>query len=226
MIEVVEVLLDPAIRETVPTLRLWIKNVGLGPALDLRLHATYAGAAVPTEEVIAVVEVSEVIADRPISLAAVAEPLGGFVLEDFVVTGECTDRTRTQSYPIVILAEAGLPDQVREAQQAAAQKAWLALTPGNYERRCEEVSYQSQLTNRGPADAKNVRLQLIDDAGTDYGDQLIVGTIRARGQTPVTVVCRFPHARLSCRLTWEDGRGPTSWVVDGAYQPFGLTMRS
>jgi hypothetical protein len=69
IVEVRNLVLDPTTRQTVPTLGLCVKNVGLGPALDLRLRATYAGAVVPTEEVIAVVEVGESTTQRPISLA-------------------------------------------------------------------------------------------------------------------------------------------------------------
>ncbi|MGD0712958.1 MAG: hypothetical protein ABSB24_02065 [Gaiellaceae bacterium] len=70
------------------------------------------------------------------------------------------------------------------------------LMPGGHEgARGKEVQYQSAVHNNGPADAEDVRLQLVDDAGNDYGEQFIVGTIRAPGQTSVTVVCPFPHAR-------------------------------
>jgi hypothetical protein len=127
------VVLDGTSRESVAALQLWLKNVGLGPALDLRLRASYEGTIAPTEEVIAVVAVDEEIVDRPISLARLSEPQAGFDPSKFEVSGECTDRTRTERHPIVVLTEAGLPDQLRAAQQAAAKKAWLQLTPGPHE---------------------------------------------------------------------------------------------
>lgn len=218
--------LDGASRQTVPVLDLWIKNVGLGPALDLRLRATCAGVVAPTEEVVAVVEVGQEITDRPISLAGVAQPEGGFALEDFEVAGECTDRTRVPRQPIVILAEAGLPDQLRAAQEAALRRAWLELTPGRPEPATEkEVRYQSQVLNNGPAEAEDVRLQLVvEDSGSDYGHPVIVGPMHAHSQTDVTVICPFPHTRMACRLTWRDGRGMQSRLVEGAYQPLGLTL--
>jgi hypothetical protein len=220
-----EQMLDPTARKTVPVLDLFIKNVGLGPALDLRLRASYGGRQAPTEEVIAVVEVGQEIVDRPISLAGVAEPAGGFLWRSFTVSGECNDRTRLGNHDIVILAEAGLPDQLRAARDESMRRAWLELTTGLHEAaRGKEVQYQSAVLNNGPADAVDVRLQLVEDSGSDYGQPLIVGTIRAPGQTNVTVTCPFPHGRLSCRLTWRDGRGIQSKFIDGAYQPLGLTL--
>lgn len=223
VIEVSPVLLKTTSRETVAALKVWIKNVGLGPALDLRLRATLCGEPVGTEEIIAVLGVDEERADRPISLAGVNEPEGGFSLQDFGVTGHCTDRTQGARQAIVVLRESGLPDQFRAAQEAAAKRAWLQLTGGGHEGvRGKEVQYESQVLNNGPADAIDVRLQLVDDEGNDVGDHVVVGTIRAPGQVPVTVTCPFPHGRLSCRLTWRDGRGQNSSLIDGAYQALGL----
>lgn len=218
-VQIRNVVLDPATRETLPVLDLWLKNVGLGPALDLHLRATYNGTAVPTEEVIAVVEVGQVIDSRPISLAGVEEPDGtGFALEAFAVSGKCTDRTRAEEHPIVILAEAGLQDQLLAAQANAALRAWLRLTGGLHEgARGQEVRYQSQVHNLGPADAEDVRVQLVDSTGNDVGEQFIVGHMAARGQTDVPVVCPFPHETMSGRLTWRDGRGAQSLLVEDAY---------
>lgn len=225
LLDITHQMLAPAARKTVPVLRLWIKNVGLGPALDLRLRASYAGAPVPTEEVVAVVEVGQEIADRAISLAGVTEPEGGFALGAFAVHGECTDRTRTGRHDIVILSEAGLPDQIRAAYEEAQRQAWLELTPGPPDApRGKEVRYSSQVHNNGPADADDVRLQLVDDDGHDVEHPVIVGTMRAPSQVPVTVICPFPHGRLSCRIAWRDGRGYRSRFVDGAYQASGLTL--
>jgi len=219
-------MLDGASRLAVPVLDLWIKNVGLGPALDLRLRATYAGSLAPTNEVIAVVGVGEEIIDRPISLAGLDESSGGFRVEDFDISGECTDRTRVPRYPIVILADAGLPDQLRAAQEAAMLKAWLELVPGQNEAaRGRDVQYRSAVLNNGPAIAEDVRLQLVDQSsGNDYGQPVIVGQMPAHSQSNVTVTCPFPHTLMGCRLTWRDGRGQQSRLIDGAYQSLGLSL--
>lgn len=222
---VMPVALDPLSRKTVPALQLWMKNVGLGPALNLRLQATYGSEAVPTEEVIAVVAVDEEVPDRAISLAGVDEPEGGFVLSDFRLSGECTDRTRTLTEPIVVLKDEGLPDQVRAAAEAAALQAWLELMSGSHdEPRGQEIRYATQVLNNGPADALDVRLQLVDDNGVDLGRPVIVGTMRAHTQVGVAVIAPYPQPRLSCRITWRDGRGPESRLIDGAYQPVGLEL--
>ncbi len=225
MVNVATQQLDPTGRKTIAVLRLWIKNVGLAPALDLRFRATYGPTPVPTEEVISVVGVDEERGDRAISLVGLEEPPTGFVFTEFSVTGDCLDRTRTERHPILVLVDEGLPDQEREAAEEASLRAWLELTPGPPREQGTRVSYRSQVLNNGPADAEDVRLQLVDDIGQDYGHPETIGTIRAHGAAPVDVVCPYPQRRFSARLTWRDGRRTQqSRDIDGAYQPLGLRV--
>ena len=219
-------MLDGTARVSVPVLDLWIKNIGLGPAVDLRLRALHDNLTAPTEEVIAVVEVGEVLDDRSISLTGVDEPERGFMPADFTVTGQCNDRTGNGEHPIIILTEAGLRNQLRAAEEAANAKAWLELTPGpNDPATAQEVRYHSAVLNNGPRDAEDVRLQLVDETtGEDHGLPVVIGPMHAPSQTNVDVICPYPHGSMACRLTWRDGRGPQSRLIEGAYQALGLTL--
>jgi hypothetical protein len=207
IVEVEHVTLDPAGRVTVPALHVWVKNVGLGPAIDLRLWPTYKGTPTPEPEVIAVYEVGAE-STRPLSLAGVEEPVGGFQLDDFNVVGEANDRTGRGAHAVSLVAEAGMPDQMRVASEAAAKKAWPVLIPGVHgPPRGAEVRYDSAVLNRGPREAEDVRLQLVDENYEDWGEPIIVGNIPPNHQEQVEVVCPYPHPTWSCRLTWRDGRG-------------------
>ena len=69
------------------------------------------------------------------------------------------------------------------------------------------MSYDSAVLNNGPHEAEDVRLQLVDEAGEDWGEPIIVGNVRSNGQERVEVTCPYPHPAWSCRMTWRDGRG-------------------
>jgi len=218
MVDVGHFMLDPAARSTVPVLYLWMQNVGNGPAIDLHLHALHRGVVAPVEEVVAVVAPGEVITDRSISLAGLDEPQGGFALEDMNVSGETSDRTGRGSHPIIVLREAGLPDQQRAARDAAAQKAWLRFSAGLHESpQGKQVGYGATVYNNGPREAQDVRVQLVDATGHDYAEPFVVGNIQANNQEPVRVVLPFPHDTMSVRLTWLDGRGLQSQPELDAY---------
>ncbi len=217
-VEVNPVMLDPSGRVTVPALHVWLKNVGLGPAIDLRLKPTWRNEVAPTTEVIPVVEVGVQMV-RLLSLAGLDEPEGGFEFGDFNVVGEANDRTGRGAHAVSLVAEEGMVDQQRAADEAAAKKAWPVLMPGIHAPpHGEWVSYDSAVLNNGPHEAGDLRLQLVDEAGEDWSEPIIVGNVRPNSQEQVEVTLPYPHGAWSCRMTWRDGRGRyQSSTVPDAY---------
>ena len=213
--------------ESVPTLRVWIRNVGLGPALNLRLSAERDGQPLVGEEVIPVVAVGETITDRAISLSG-TEAEGGFDfrdLERFAITGTFLDRTqigeqRPRRHSVTALMDAGLQDEVRAAQAIADRLAWLEVVAGT-PRISEDgtyVEYSPSILNNGPAQATAVRFQLVGaDDDQPRSDEVEIGLMWAPSQQDgLTVRVDCPHPTLTLRLTWRDS-GTRERLLDGIY---------
>src|SRR5262249_28724116 len=107
---------------TVPTLRVMLRNVGLAPALDLRLTVSGYGQR-SREEVVPVVLVGDVLPIH-LSLTAMKAPEEGCWLYDLVVEGTFFDRRQDERYPITIINAAGLIDQQREGAERTLRRAW------------------------------------------------------------------------------------------------------
>jgi hypothetical protein len=209
-------MLDATGRVTVPALHVWLKNVGLGPAIDLRLWPTFKGHPTDAKEVIPVVEVGQEML-RALSLSGFAEPEGGFDFADFNVVGQSNDRTGHGAHAISLVAEEGLLHERRIAEEAGAKKAWPVLLPGVHAPpHGAWVSNDSAVHNNGPHEAVDVRLQLVDENGEDWGEPIMVRNVPPGEETRVEVTLPYPHGSWSCRLTWRDGRGryQSSTVTD------------
>jgi hypothetical protein len=213
--------LDPTTSQSVPILVYWLKNVGLGPALDLHIWATYRGERVPTDEVISVVAPGEEISNRPLSLTGLREQTEGFVLNDFELGGDFEDRTRIERHRVTVLFDKGLRDEQRAARAIANKRAWLRLAAGSLVGISESrrATYRPQVLNNGPAVAHDVRLQLVDEERRAFSDEVWIGKMRAPSQEEAVVEARAPHPRLSCSLWWRDGLGEQEELFEFVYPP-------
>jgi hypothetical protein len=211
-LEVSRASLDPTMGVTVPVLQLRLTNVGLAPALDIRLRVSFDGEGVPEEEVVAVLGASEERL-RDVSLRQLTADLDSpGALSRFSVAGDFRDRNLRERQPITTLGEAGLRDEQREAERLASVRANIYVTPGVTTEIADAgdasgtISYDTTVGNNGLGAATNVVLQFLDSAGESFGDELKFERLPGRGQAQdFTVTFPVTHPTLACLVIWDDG---------------------
>lgn len=198
----------------VAVLMVTLRNVGLGPALDIRATAVQ-GEDRSIEEVVPVILASD-REDRMISLSRFDHTrVDGAQLS---VEGTYTDRYQRERFPILIVTDGGLADEQRAGLERTQRRAWpnfsVMQSQGRFfddERRWDQ--YLCTIRNPGFAVAENVVLEFVaheDDenpfltynAGKVYPDQ------RGPGLDPQPFQLSIPRPQLSCRMSWTDAERP------------------
>jgi hypothetical protein len=209
--EIGALVVERDISKTIPTLGVTLRNVGLAPALDVHVRASY-GTALSNDEVIPVLPV-DVPYEALISLTAIPLPGGGFRPEELTITGDFTDRQqRVERSTIVVLNISGTRDEEREGGERVAGRAWpwfalLTPTPVRNETGTSQ-SFRCNVGNRGPADARDVVAHVVDSDGSGYVEPHEVGHVRRDiPSDEFAITLPVPHPDLRSRLTWNDGDG-------------------
>jgi hypothetical protein len=199
--------LEPLWGEHVPVLNIRLLNVGLGPALNLRLRVTYPESDGAGTETVAVLPVGDDQL-RSVPVQEIVPPEGGFLAERFVLAGSFESRGSDIPEDIVVLADEGLRDLQRAAEQRAAVKAnpYLSIG-GQLEARHESVDYQASIGNTARGTAYDVLVVFVDADGTPWGEPMRFQELGPnRGETAI-VTLPLTHPALSFRISWRDGEG-------------------
>jgi hypothetical protein len=218
-VEITRVSLDPQFGETAAAARVRLRNVGLGPALDLEVAVSprLLSDEVSRLEVVAVLAVDE---EREVfvSLTNMPEPEGGFRIESFVVKGRYRDRTRTSWEPIVGLAERGIRDEQLAAQRIADVRAALWFTPGAQREESDAtVVYAASVGNNGRGTARGVTILVTNEDGFAT-EPIEVGDIPGNtGSVETLISLSRDHGPVTCTLQWTDGTGPQEAVFERQY---------
>lgn len=198
--------IDVTIGKTVPTLSVRVRNIGLGPALELRVGVTWPpneGRGEETRAVWAVDQDEELL----IPLSAWDEPGGGFRFEDLRVDGWYKDRSLAAELPVIALRDTGLQDEQRDAARTAMLRAHVYVSAGNIiNHSASEIAYDAFVGNNGPGNARDVVLHLYrSEDRQPFLDPVSVGELRYNENTTARVTLPIPHPWLSCEVTWKDG---------------------
>jgi hypothetical protein len=206
----------------IPVLLVLLRNVGVAPALDIRL--TVSGYDQRSQqEVVPVLAVDETL-QVSLSLTPMKERDDGlgFRLFDLSVEGDFADRRQDPDRRnlITIINSYGLSDELRAGAERTSLRAWPYLNqidaPSRFNRQGDDGvvrTYSVQrcsIGNTGQASAMGLRFTLVDAEGKEYIESQLVGDVLAQGKgqpRDVTIELELPYPDLQPVLSFQDGDG-------------------
>jgi hypothetical protein len=209
---VASTMLDPQVGESVSILDLLLHNVGLGPALDLRLWARYPDRSEAAEAVIAVLPSGSPEFSYAMSLGGLGEPPeGGFLVEQFVLGGDFYERNRTNRDDVIVLNERGLRDEQLAAERRSAKRAVFTINPNlPVMPRTDTsfvVTYRPTLHNIGRGTAWSITLALRTADGDLIGEYDVPDPVPGGHLAECELEAPSVHPALSLSATYVDGLG-------------------
>lgn len=199
--------IDPTIGATMPALVTRLRNVGLGPALDIYLEAS-EGERVLGQELAPLLGVDESL---DVSIALTFErqrAIGDYRIEDLTIRGHYTDRTRQSAHETVPVRQEGLVDLQRAAARIASVRASLWLTVGPPRLEGDELVYPLSIGNNGEGTASDVAIWAFVDA-SEFNDlaakPIELESVPGREGASATLRLAASHPQVRISISWSDG---------------------
>src|SRR5262249_52920798 len=182
-----------------------VRNVGLGPALDLELVVTSAKHSGRATARISVWRVDEQ-GTAEISLEGFGQDRRMLTLADFNIAATYSDRTQTGTHHAIMLSDLGIEAERRElARLEAIQTSLYVKLAQQSDVTATEYEYALLVGNEGPGPAWNVILRLLSEENNKgVGSAMSVGNLDGRAEVAVAANVPRPHGPLAGELYWSD----------------------